>query len=215
MKRFTLFLFVALVGLILLGCEDDAKLRVTNCTSALTWIRLDYGSTRYLSPDVSYSRTWSVLNYNSQEVHLNYDGYHVFSSYRNFAIDGGSSINFIINPDAGAIRIYNNSTSYTIKHVYLSPTNQNSWGDDLISDNGINPTEEAIWAVSPGHWDVKIVDNSGESLQLYNQLITLDQTYNFTFTVISDQSRTDVVKGNSTVPSIPNCRIELKKPSRL
>lgn len=84
-----------------------------------------------------------------------------------------------IYADAGAIKVWNNSY-YTIASVYLSPSSDCYWGSDELSGY-IYSGHTHSWRVSPGYWDIKVVDNYGDSATSYDNYIGVGCVYWFTF----------------------------------
>jgi hypothetical protein len=63
--------------------------------------------------------------------------------------------------------VYNNS-NYTIDQVYVSPTDDGNWGQDRLGSNYFPPTYRFDLKVQPGWYDVKLVDEDGDSCVVPN-----------------------------------------------
>ena len=61
-----------------------------------------------------------------------------------------------------------NQTSYTIEHVYVSPTNYTYWGYDQLGSKVLPPDYYFQVSVVPGWYDVKLVDQDGDSCVVPN-----------------------------------------------
>jgi hypothetical protein len=56
-----------------------------------------------------------------------------------------------------------NQSHYQINHLYVSPTNYNSWGSDTLGYRVFPPNYRYDLAVTPGYYDVRLVDQDGDS----------------------------------------------------
>ena len=61
-----------------------------------------------------------------------------------------------------------NETRYTIQNIYVSPTDDSYWGDDLLGNQVLRTDYRFDISVVPGWYDVKIVDEDGDACTLKN-----------------------------------------------
>ena len=179
MKK-TLWLLV-LLGLVLSGCSEDGTLKITNLSNFDVWFDLGGGSTNYLSSGQVYEKDYtlstSIFGDEDKRVTVNYGGEFVFSNSVSKTIKPGSTARVDIFSDAGVIRI-ENETFYDITEVYLSPSDDTSWGsNDLYGTIGY--WEYAEWLVTPGYWDVRFYATDGYYYEIYD----INMTTEFTFTI--------------------------------
>jgi hypothetical protein len=60
----------------------------------------------------------------------------------------------------------NNDTQYTIEHVYVSPSGYPYWGEDQLGNKVLPPDYWFRMSVVPGFYDVKLVDEDGDTCTL-------------------------------------------------
>jgi hypothetical protein len=58
--------------------------------------------------------------------------------------------------------VYNNS-SYTIDNLYVSPTGDRNWENDRLGNRYFPPTYRFDLPLDPGYYDVKLVDQDGDT----------------------------------------------------
>jgi hypothetical protein len=63
--------------------------------------------------------------------------------------------------------VYNNS-SYTIDQLYVSSTYDHTWEQDRLGSNYFPPNYRMDLRVAPGFYDVKLVDEDGDSCVVPN-----------------------------------------------
>lgn len=70
--------------------------------------------------------------------------------------------------------IINNISAEPIHYIYMSPSTQDTWGDDLLGQSTVlNVGEQfTITGVVPGQWDIKVQDASGNCKILMQQSLT-------------------------------------------
>ncbi len=73
-----------------------------------------------------------------------------------------------------------NSSGYTIREIYLSPTSWTNWGRDLLGSgqlhSGYRETIEAL----PGTYDLRLVDTDGDDCILFNIQVRADRAITIT-----------------------------------
>jgi hypothetical protein len=63
-----------------------------------------------------------------------------------------------------------NASSYGINRIYLSPSDDNNWGPDQLGRNVIGAGRTfTLTGIRPGEYDVRFVDEDGDSCILKNQ----------------------------------------------
>jgi hypothetical protein len=72
--------------------------------------------------------------------------------------------------------IYNDS-SFRIDQLYVSPSGDNFWGADLLGNTVMDPSDGAPVAVAPGYYDVKLVDEDGDSCVVDNINFYVNRTW--------------------------------------
>jgi len=158
--------------------DENSILLIRNQTSSEAWFRINDGNTEYLSVGQLESIAFGDLTFPVQ-VNLFYTGYHVFSNTTELTVYPFNTQEFEIVPDAGAIKLENNSLS-DIVDVYIAPVDDQYWGGNVL-DLILEPAESAFWTVEPGWWDVRIVDEWGASFDFLNNYVALDGTDILTF----------------------------------
>lgn len=86
-----------------------------------------------------------------------------------------------------AITIVNNS-SHEIRHVYLSPPDQNNWGSDQLMNSVIAPNGGSVTlsSVSCGGSSIKVIAEDQDGCFIY-QVVTCSE--NVTWTIASNATR--------------------------
>jgi len=86
-----------------------------------------------------------------------------------------------------AITIVNNS-SREIRHVYLSPPDQNNWGSDQLMNSVISPNGGSVTlgSVSCGGSSIKVIAEDQDGCFIY-QVVTCSE--NVTWTIASNATR--------------------------
>ena len=74
----------------------------------------------------------------------------------------------------------NNLSNETIYYVYMSPSSQNTWGPDLLGSE-VLPIggSHMLYNIGAGYWDVKVVDSSGNTKELYNVYVEAGGIYDW------------------------------------
>jgi hypothetical protein len=62
-----------------------------------------------------------------------------------------------------------NSTKYTVVELYVSPANDDKWGEDVLGEDVLKPGEKVDIEFSRGEttciWDLKIVDEDKDEVE--------------------------------------------------
>lgn len=183
MRKILFIMILAMVAMLMMGCDEDGELRIRNRTSSQVWASVAGGANVEIEPGTA----WSKLYSSEADVEVTYYGHHVFpaSETRHIYLGLPSTVN--ITATGGAIKINNNGT-LGIQEVYISPADTTSWGNDLMP-SVIPPNGAQSWTCTEGSWDVKVVLTDGSSLYMLNPnaTVALDATTNL---MLSDFSTT-------------------------
>ena len=74
-----------------------------------------------------------------------------------------------------------NESSTTIAFVYASTCDEDTWGDDLLPSDILEPASSATITVSAGCWDFKAVTTEGQEMEHFG--IVLDDGDEIAWTV--------------------------------
>ncbi|MCD4829298.1 MAG: hypothetical protein K8R90_07745 [Candidatus Cloacimonetes bacterium] len=177
-----LWFAIPMLTLLLTGCSEDGEISVTNGTQGWMNVTIDGDGPIELAPDETVSKSWSlatsIFGDDSQDIDLHYTGLFIFSGMRSYSIKAGYHKYVTLDADGGAIRVFNTSAAYTITEVYISPNSDTEWGDNDLSGD-IGPGGSATWTVSPGIWDIRVVDNLNEEYTLFGLNIILGSIFSY------------------------------------
>jgi uncharacterized protein (DUF2141 family) len=74
-----------------------------------------------------------------------------------------------------------NSSVYDIEHVYFSPSDSNYWGPDQLGLYTIDSGHRFTFTnIRPGEYDIKFVDEDGDSCILRHQNVFQNLSWNLT-----------------------------------
>lgn len=79
----------------------------------------------------------------------------------------------------GRFTVFNESR-YRINQMYVSPTGYNRWGYDRLGNNVLFPDYRFDLGVVPGWYDVKLVDQDGDTCVVPNVDIRYGETWTIT-----------------------------------
>lgn len=194
MKKITVILIVVMLGLI--ACTEKGSLIVKNETARDAWITVD-GSNTTLVSGAQYDRNWdlnsSIFGSEEKDVEVVYSGYHVFSDTTKLKIKAGSTKNYEIDASGGCIQLNNTSTSLTIIEVYISPSEDDFWGDNDLAGT-VAAGQSVAWTVSQGNWDIWVVDDSNGESKSYDNMIGLDETEEFNYDGFKNKDSSTLTK---------------------
>lgn len=125
-------------------------------TEVITWW-LPYNGSKYVRGTV-----------HSQPFLLGWD----FS----YLIRGNKIVNKTIEENASMLLIENNSLISRITEVYITPSDSDRWGSSAI-DRDVNSGEYVAWNLTPGLWDIKIVNSFSEEYIIYDQYFRIGNLY--------------------------------------
>jgi len=180
------FMLLVLIGaLFITGCTDEGVLDIINNSAGTIWFTINSGSERTLDAYNRDSFSWdlstSIFGDEDKDITIDYYGIYTFSNSAEATVKPGKTTKIRINSDGGAIKIWNNSSLFYIEEVYISPSSSSSWGDNLIYGD-LGPGEYQIWTVSPGSWDVYLVDDWGDQFVSYDNYISTNEMTVFEYT---------------------------------
>ncbi len=189
MKKIIFALFISVL-LLLAACSKnkETELIVKNNTSAKVWVRVNNSENRdTILSNTSKTYSWllksgGLTGAEEKSVKLDYNGYTVFQNDTTLTLSAGDIIAYNINADGGCIKIINDSEDFTIMEVYISPSDSLYWGDNLLDNKTIAPQDSVSWTCSPDIWDIKVVDDFGDSFTSMNNRIEIDQIYRYVYT---------------------------------
>lgn len=180
-----LIIGIVIASLLITGCSKEGILKLLNYSQEEIWYRIDYGYMEYLPSYTQISYSWdlasSIFGEDDKSVTVDYGGgywwWYDYTTTRK--ITPGSTSKIDIYTNAGEIIVWNESDDYTILEVYLSPSDDISWGsNDLMGTIEIG--QWVSWYVTPGWWDLLVVDNCGEFI-IFDIYIGLGDTYIYYF----------------------------------
>ncbi len=181
MRRVLIGLIVV-AALFISGCSDTGILRISNWSSYNAKYILG-GDEYEISPGYSQEYEWdlstSIFGIEKKKVNVEISGTYVFNEVIRKTIKPGSTVKIDIYTNAGGIRVENWSYSKSIKEVYISPHSDDEWGDNDLS-GVIGPGQSVSWYVTPGSWDIKIVDDWDIELDFFAD-VELEETIVFTY----------------------------------
>jgi hypothetical protein len=61
-----------------------------------------------------------------------------------------------------------NQSSFTIRRLYVAPTSFSYWGPDRLGSNVLRPDYKITLNLEPGYYDIKLVDEDGDSCVVSN-----------------------------------------------
>ena len=177
MKK-VLISFIVLVALFISGCSDTGILRITNWSSQLAWYILG-GNEYWLDGGYYIEHEWdlstSIFGDEEKNVSVQIGGEYIFNEVISRTVKPGSTVKIDIDTNAGEIIIWNDSYSFYITEVYLSPSSDPYWGSNDLSGT-IGPGQWVSWYVTPGWWDILVVDDWGDEFYSFDNYISIEYT---------------------------------------
>lgn len=84
---------------------------------------------------------------------------------------------FAVHAVAATIKIENNS-SWEIHEIYFAPSSQDDWGDDHLGEQVLKPGMNlTLTGVTPGKWDVRLVDEDKDECVVKDQKISTSESF--------------------------------------
>ena len=168
MRKIVHLVIVLALSLVMLGCESDGNLDISNETEG--WLDLYVeGDLTSLNAYEAVEYSWTIPFLEEQDVNIEADGLYVLDYQEDMIIIGGDNEDLQIEANAAVIRIDNNTNIY-IWELYISPDESLYWNEDVLGTDVLAPGNYVEYTVSPGAWDVKLVDSNGyEYVLFYSQ----------------------------------------------
>jgi hypothetical protein len=94
------------------------------------------------------------------------------ATLRSILVSGAMVLAAALMPTAAVAQNYEqtftviNDSHYRINHVYVSPVYKGVWGNDKLGSRYLFPNYRFDLAVSPGWYDVKLIDQYGNACQI-------------------------------------------------
>ncbi|MDZ4182338.1 MAG: hypothetical protein U1B83_05615 [Candidatus Cloacimonadaceae bacterium] len=194
MQKIMIIALLILMALSIMACEEDGELRIRNRTSARVNFTVDEANPQQLESWTNWSRYYS----DDRVVQVQYQGDYVFTNTLERSVYKGLVTTIDINANGGAIRLINNGNN-AINAVFLSPSSETEWGDDdlmgILEVNG-----EAQWTLTPGQWDVRVIDSTNTSYYKLGVTVTVDQTLNLPLSTFTKSAVKAKMEGISAEP---------------
>lgn len=107
----------------------------------------------YFEGDDSTSASFQV----DGSVDVEYAGRYMFLEQETMSWFPGSEYRYVLQPNACEIQLNNLHPNRAIYYVYLSQSTDESWGEDDLGDDILNPQEGYIWkAEGDVMWDMRV-----------------------------------------------------------
>jgi P pilus assembly chaperone PapD len=65
-----------------------------------------------------------------------------------------------------------NETGYYVYYLYVSESDSDEWGDDLLEDEVLEPGESIKVTLPSGTWDIQVEDEDGDTYTKFEVLVT-------------------------------------------
>ncbi|MFO8184872.1 MAG: hypothetical protein R6U39_11985 [Candidatus Aegiribacteria sp.] len=103
---------------------------------------------------------------------------------------------------AGTVRIVNDTGGYDIWYIFISPTNNDNWGDDwLDSDEILSSGSSVSFNVPDGVYDIRLIDEDEDEYVRWNVDVDGPYTWNVTLSDLGeyDMGSSETVSGSAPV----------------
>ncbi len=97
------------------------------------------------------------------------------------ALDAGLALSAFAPAHIDGTIGLDNESSSTIMFLYASPCEQDTWGDDLLPVDVLEPGASATITMTPGCWDLRAVTDSEESLEHFG--VVVEESEHITWTI--------------------------------
>jgi hypothetical protein len=177
MKRLSLAALILVPLLLLTSCTEDAILTIYNNTESTTEIVIE-SLEHYVAPHNTLEKRWRLSRtfFSAEEMRLTVrvkEKLFLFAVEFTARLRAGSRLYEEIEYNAAGLEIYNDSASH-IKEIYISPSTSSFWGSNRLIGN-LTPYEYKRWNLTPGFWDIKVVNVWGESFIAYDQVFYIGE----------------------------------------
>jgi len=155
--------------------DEDVDLIIQNNSSAdVTILAIDGFSQPFdIGPNSNLGFNYDISH--DLEIEIEYTGDHVFTGYDSIVLSPFVTIEYEIEADAGALKIYNSNPITEIEEIYIAPSSSSSWGPNQLDFN-LSPGGWGLWTVDEGLWDIWIVDEYGGETEYAGTYVNLDET---------------------------------------
>lgn len=199
-------LMLAAFSAFFLGCTQSGYIVINNTTNGGIVVIVEESTDGddgvNIDSDDDYTfeipdMTFSVLEAETREVEVYVIGKYKFAETMDTYVTAGEEASIDIEADGGAVVVSNVSYS-AISQVYLVPYTATTWGTNLVSGNPIAVGSTRTWTVSPGYWDIKLVNSTVQGVLAYslgnymNVYTDSSRTVTFTQEMISFQGISEV-----------------------
>ena len=172
-----------LLSFLMMSCTENGELKIINSTNGELLVKIQ-GAENTINSGEDFSREWELSNsiFSTEEKNITVESAGIFKFYftDKYKVEPGKVTRVTVNADAGAIRISNYSTALNIVDVYISPSNEEYWGSDMLSST-VSPGYWVAFRVESGYWDVKVVDLYGTEYFVSDEYASIDQFADLNF----------------------------------
>ena len=165
-----------LLSFLMMSCTENGELKIINSTNGELFVKIE-GAENTIAGGDDYSREWELDNsiFNTEEKDVTLESAGIFKFYftEEYKIQPGNTTRVTVNADAGAVKILNYSTNLNIVDVYLSPSDQQYWGSDML-ESTVSPGYWVAFRVESGYWDVRVIDQYGNEYFAYDEYVTIN-----------------------------------------
>lgn len=171
MKTITIVCLLLLTIFLLASCAEDAIMFFYNDTDSMTEIRVD-NVNHELPAYQTLERKWELTSqaFSVSELPVSIrikEKLFLFSQQYTVVLRAGSRVYKSIEPDAGSLKICNESSS-PITEVYITPRTSSHWGSNRLA-GAILPNVCISWNLTEGYWNLKVVSQWGDQYIAYDQ----------------------------------------------
>lgn len=103
---------------------------------------------------------------------------------------------------AGTVRIVNDTGGYDIWYIFISPTNNDNWGDDWLDSEEILPSGSSVsFNVPDGVYDIRLIDEDEDEYVRWDVTVNGQYTWNVTLSDLGeyDMATSETVYGDAPV----------------
>jgi hypothetical protein len=177
----SLFLLVGgLLVFLLSGCAVNGELRIRNRTASDLYASVNNSEPWHMVAWANRSQFYPE----NKTVEISYIGDYVFPNSISIEVRQNLVKTFDISPDGGAIKFFNDSGDTVLNEIFISPSDDPSWGGNDLSGN-LAPADSTLWTVTEGIWDVKVLDSSQNVHYLYEREVVANQTLRLNFSTFN------------------------------
>ena len=82
-----------------------------------------------------------------------------------------------VSSETVTLTIVNELQSFTIYHIYISPSGDRQWGTDRLGSRTLAPGGSGSIELSKGEYDIKVVDEDGDEYFKWELRLNGDYTW--------------------------------------